>query len=1426
MKKVYVFLVVFFLVGSSIVLAQENVGIGTTSPNSNALLELAVPDPAANPMGLLLPRLNSSQRSTLGSGLVPADQGLVVYDIDLDSTYLWTGSTWTALGAGSADNLGNGIATSDISLDGFGIRNSTSGTVGFTMEDNGNVKIGGVPGAPSQPLVVQKNQNSGSYIVSSNQDATDGAYAGIAALSSTHQTFLRNYNAAASGTLGSIPLTNKTVLFNNTDASGFIFANEGNDPFIWSVNGAERMSLDAGAFRLGIPASGYRFPLSRGVAGQVLITDGSGSLSWQNVPGDNLGSHTASTNLDMAGNAIQDASGFQLTSGAMNNYILSSDASGNASWVDPSTLPGDNLGSGSAASNISLNTFWISNDGDAEGLKIDDDGNVAVNSTAVTDAKLFITSNNNPSALEAERTGNNNVVNYAVRGENRNTGNLENFGTYGEAIGSSTGINIGASGLASNANTNIGLSSNVFGTATDNIGLELMSTGTVSGQKIGTRINLQGSGTGDVFGVNIFTPGLLNSGTFTAYNFDITSTTPSEITGYNGSINSDAAISQKGLELSLVGNAGFSNNKYGALLTLDGTADTNTAAFLSATGGSDNLALHTKRGNVLIENDDLLVSSGRVLIGDNSAPNNALQIDGSSTTGILLTNPALSTGFNISVVGTGFAQLAVRDNERMEFWTNNTQRMTLEANGRLQVGNVNGTGLFSVAESQNAPLISHIENPNGGASASALLSIQTDAGFFEMQHHSTGNSGTFGGLSQASAAILRTYSGASRMIIGNQDNVPIDFVVNNTDLFQISSSGIRYGDPTLSNDYTLPLTRGTAGQTLVTDAAGNATWQTISGGGDDLGSHLATQNVELDGFYLSNDGDNEGIRISDDGQVGINNTPTSFYGLEILGSDGFASSGAARVTYQNLTETNTNALQVQNQTALNASTAVGVYSRSISGLNNSFNIGMVSEAASANNNRGVDAIVSGGSGTKIGFRADINGATTPFAKGFEATINTSGASNMIGAETNIPLSATATAAAWGYNTQISTNSAGSGIVGYRAEITSDGGGGQHGAFLRLTGDDGGNDKYGVEVDLSGDALVNTGVQSRVEGGLQNIGGSFSATGTIGSLTGVQGTISGANSNNSQAGQFSNATTTAPITYGINVDNRGTATTNQYGVFSSVQPTAASTATKYAFFGSAASNDATAKYGVYGEAGGNGGRKFGVFGISSGTGLNWAGYFEGTAAVRDSLVIGGVAIDQPEEPLHIIENTADATGSNGAYLLLNNKSNNNGTTSGILFRNDGLGNGFYKKGAIYYERQASDGRGRIVLAVNGANSSANVNLGNDLFSVDYRGLVTTHGVPVMEANSIPLASNFTLLPQKGLYFIEPINSGFTIRLSSGIQDGQMLTLANISSVRDFFIDQINLLDGDNQYIEAEQSITLVWSAAASRWVILSDSGMRD
>ena len=46
-------------------------------------------------------------------------------------------------------------------------------------------------------------------------------------------------------------------------------------------------------------------------------------------------------------------------------------------------------------------------------------------------------------------------------------------------------------------------------------------------------------------------------------------------------------------------------------------------------------------------------------------------------------------------------------------------------------------------------------------------------------------------------------------------------------------------------------------------------WVSFGGGSDDFGDHTAEQNISLEGNWLSNDGGNEGIQITNNGNVGV-----------------------------------------------------------------------------------------------------------------------------------------------------------------------------------------------------------------------------------------------------------------------------------------------------------------------------------------------------------------------------------------------------------------------------------------------------------------------------------------------------------------------------------------------------------------------------
>ncbi len=79
----------------------QNVGINTTTPNPQAALDVESTD-----KGVLLPRLTTAQRSTLGGALGLVHESLLVFDKDDAQFYFWDGIAWSILDDSGTDNQG------------------------------------------------------------------------------------------------------------------------------------------------------------------------------------------------------------------------------------------------------------------------------------------------------------------------------------------------------------------------------------------------------------------------------------------------------------------------------------------------------------------------------------------------------------------------------------------------------------------------------------------------------------------------------------------------------------------------------------------------------------------------------------------------------------------------------------------------------------------------------------------------------------------------------------------------------------------------------------------------------------------------------------------------------------------------------------------------------------------------------------------------------------------------------------------------------------------------------------------------------------------------------------------------------------------------------------------------------------------------
>ncbi|MBT8394274.1 MAG: hypothetical protein HKO81_08785 [Flavobacteriaceae bacterium] len=94
---------------------EAQVGIGTVSPNTNAMLDVDVSG-LTNKKGFLPPRMTTAEKNSLGTSLVLADKGMMVFDTDLTAFYYWNGSEWALIRIDSVvtdeDSFGNLYLTS------------------------------------------------------------------------------------------------------------------------------------------------------------------------------------------------------------------------------------------------------------------------------------------------------------------------------------------------------------------------------------------------------------------------------------------------------------------------------------------------------------------------------------------------------------------------------------------------------------------------------------------------------------------------------------------------------------------------------------------------------------------------------------------------------------------------------------------------------------------------------------------------------------------------------------------------------------------------------------------------------------------------------------------------------------------------------------------------------------------------------------------------------------------------------------------------------------------------------------------------------------------------------------------------------------------------------------------------------------------
>jgi microcystin-dependent protein len=76
--------------------AQTSIGMGTTNPDSHAVLDIS-----STTKGVLFPRLTAAEQTTLAGSLGAAQKGMMVTDSATGHLVVWTGTAWETPAAGT-----------------------------------------------------------------------------------------------------------------------------------------------------------------------------------------------------------------------------------------------------------------------------------------------------------------------------------------------------------------------------------------------------------------------------------------------------------------------------------------------------------------------------------------------------------------------------------------------------------------------------------------------------------------------------------------------------------------------------------------------------------------------------------------------------------------------------------------------------------------------------------------------------------------------------------------------------------------------------------------------------------------------------------------------------------------------------------------------------------------------------------------------------------------------------------------------------------------------------------------------------------------------------------------------------------------------------------------------------------------------------
>jgi hypothetical protein len=280
MKKII--LLVAVLLTSIANLVAQNVGIGTTTPDASALLELK-----ATTKGFLPPRMTAAEKTAI----VSPKAGLMIYQTDgFTGLYIYNGTawglsiatanTWALTGNTATDPINNFIGTTDAKPLVFRVQNTYAGRLG----NDGMVALGtGAAAALSDASIVAIGKNAllNNGTGATGLEAKSNTAIGSAALMANTKGFFNTatgYEALNANTTGNYNTANGVqALLNNNN--GYFNTATGNQALYKNSTGNHNTASGNGALYQNV-ASSYNTAIGDNALLSTINGSNTGVGSW------------------------------------------------------------------------------------------------------------------------------------------------------------------------------------------------------------------------------------------------------------------------------------------------------------------------------------------------------------------------------------------------------------------------------------------------------------------------------------------------------------------------------------------------------------------------------------------------------------------------------------------------------------------------------------------------------------------------------------------------------------------------------------------------------------------------------------------------------------------------------------------------------------------------------------------------------------------------------------------------------------------------------------------------------------------------------------------------------------------------------------------------------------------------------------------